>query len=308
MIPVIIDTDPGVDDALALIYALASNAFSLKGLTTVFGNVPVATATRNALWLLKSLGQANVSVAQGASCPLSGLEPIYAAEVHGSGGFGTFAVPEVSRKPNALDAADFLIAASHDHPHDLVIVALGPLTNLAEAAKRDPSLPDRIGRVVIMGGAFEVPGNVTSTAEANIFNDPEAAAIVASEFRVVDFVGLDVTDRVLLTEEDCNSLASSTSELGAFLTEMTSFYLDFYENRTGKRCASLHDPATLICLARPELFEFVSGQIMVCETGQHKGQTRCNAQHSTVRYAQSAEFKEVRADFIKTLGQYFSDK
>ncbi|MBO6854942.1 MAG: nucleoside hydrolase [Marivivens sp.] len=297
MIPMVIDTDPGIDDALALIYAFGSEAFNVVGLTTVFGNVPVPTATGNALWLLEWMGQGHVPVAEGSQGPLSGQAPSFAPEVHGVGGFGNFNAPVAHGCPVELDAADFLIKASRDYAQELVIAALGPLTNLAVALQRDPTLPSRVKQLVVMGGAFTVPGNVTEYSEANIYNDPDSAKLVLSNFEGIRFVGLDVTDQILLTEADCDALTDTAGDRSEFLKELTDYYLDFYEKRNCVRCASLHDPSALIAISHPDFFEFSRANVEIINYGRFLGRTQILREGKIAQYASGASAKLVRNEF-----------
>lgn len=299
MIPIIIDTDPGIDDALALFYAFGSDKFDVRGITTVFGNVPVVTATRNALWLLDRLGRPDIPVSQGAALPLSAATPGFAAEVHGEGGFGRFETPAPAANATAKDAADLLIDLSHEYSGDLIVIALGPLTNLAIAANRDPTLPQRLKRIVVMGGAFTVAGNVTSAAEANIYNDPEAAFVVCQSYQRLDFIGLDVTDKIQLTQSDCEVLTQAASNPDGFIEEITSFYLYFYQSRSGVRCASLHDPSTLIAVSCPDLFAFKDTHLELPLSGHLRGATFPSKAGFSVRFAETANYTAVRDEFLR---------
>lgn len=198
--PLVVDTDPGVDDALALILALRSAEARVVGIGTVAGNVEVELATENALKVLRLLGRTEVPVAQGCARPLA--EPFHGArDFHGADGLGEAGLPPSGLRPSGEHAADQLIRLAREHAGELVVVALGPLTNLAVALERDPALPGRVRRVVAMGGAFGVPGNATPWAEFNVWADPEAAERVCSAGWPLTLVGLDVTRHVLLLEQ-----------------------------------------------------------------------------------------------------------
>lgn len=180
-IPLLIDTDPGVDDALALLMAFNDQRHALVGLTIAAGNVGLAHTVRNALKLCEIAGREDVPVYSGCADPL--LHPaVDAAHVHGRDGFGDIGFEPAKRNPAAEHAALAILRLSHEHAGKLLLVALGPLTNIALALKLDPTLPTRIGRFVVMGGAVSAHGNITAAAEFNIAFDPEAAHIVFQAF------------------------------------------------------------------------------------------------------------------------------
>lgn len=190
-IPLLIDTDPGVDDALALLMAFDSSAHEVVGLTVTAGNVGLQHTLRNALVLCDVVGS-QVPVFAGAAAPL--LHPAQdAGDVHGSDGFGGATLPPPSRTAAAEHAALAILRLSHAHAGRLQLVALGPLTNLALAISLDPSLPSRLARCVVMGGALTAHGNITPSAEFNIAFDPEAAHIVFSGFPLLEVVDWEAT-------------------------------------------------------------------------------------------------------------------
>jgi inosine-uridine nucleoside N-ribohydrolase len=191
---IVIDTDPGIDDAMAIHLAFAHPGLEVLGLTTVFGNVHVEKATRNAL-ALAEMACAACPVAQGAVAPLVRPAEPPGYHVHGDEGFGDLPAPTHARRTDPRDAAGFLIETVRAHPGEVTLVALGPLTNLALALRRDPEIAGKVERVVVMGGAVACRGNVTEWAEANIWHDPDAAAEVLSARWPATLVGLDVTER-----------------------------------------------------------------------------------------------------------------
>jgi len=196
---IILDTDPGVDDAMAIAYAFCHPDIKLLGLTTVFGNINIDYATRNAMFILDQLGARDVAVAKGAAVPRERSPQPPADFVHGADGIGNQypgSTPTSPAKDSAtlnqsarhatietLDAADFIIDAARSAPGEITLVAVGPMTNIAEALTREPQLPKLVRQLVIMGGAVDEPGNVSPVAEANFLNDPHAADHVFS----VDF-------------------------------------------------------------------------------------------------------------------------
>lgn len=226
----IIDTDPGVDDALAILYAAAHSGIELVGLTTVFGNVTIEQATRNALYLVERAGL-DIPVAQGAGQPLF-LPPFPPSHtVHGPEGFGDLPAVEPTGSAVSETAAEFLVRVAREHPGELVVCPIGPITNIAHAMMLDPAFAENIRGIVFMGGALDVPGNITAAAEANTFHDPHALDVVLKSGAPTLMVGLDVTMQVLLTAEDFGTLARIDPVNGPFLQEMSHFYLDFYRSK-----------------------------------------------------------------------------
>ncbi|HVI58685.1 MAG TPA: nucleoside hydrolase [Luteimonas sp.] len=191
-IPLLVDTDPGVDDALALLMAFADPRHELVGLTIVAGNVGLRHTVANALKLCEVAGRGDIPVFAGAQAPLLHPAPD-AAYVHGQDGFGDVGYVPAARPPEAEHAARAILRLSHEHAGRLVLVALGPLTNLALALKLDPSLPRRIARLVVMGGAVTGHGNITPVAEFNVYFDPEAAHIVFEAFERFDLSDWEAT-------------------------------------------------------------------------------------------------------------------
>ena len=269
---ILIDTDPGVDDAMAVFYAALAPEVELVGLTTIFGNVPVETATRNALRLVEMAGLA-IPVAQGASKPLAlPLKPP-PDFIHGVEGFGD--VPAALPKGAALaeSAAAFMCRLARENPGELVICAIGPITNLAEAIQLDPEFARNIKKIVFMGGAAFAPGNVTPHAEANTHNDPQALNIVIGSGAEVVMVGLDVTMQVLCDAAFFAQLAQTSPQLGGFLKQASGLYLDFYRQEMDQDGCALHDPSAVIACTHPELFDMQSLSIRVTESGVELGRT-----------------------------------
>ena len=198
---VIIDTDPGVDDAMAVLYACLSPSIELLGLTSIFGNVTTEIATRNALALLEIAG-ADLPVARGSDKPLVQAQREPAWEVHGREGFGD--VPAMSPKKGVIEesAAEFICRVVHENPGEVVLCPVGPLTNIALALRLDPSIASEVKGVTVMGGSIDDGGNVTPHAEANIWQDPHAAEEVFAADWPITLVGLDVTHQVVCTPED----------------------------------------------------------------------------------------------------------
>lgn len=259
-IPLILDVDTGVDDALAILYALASPEVTLIGATTVMGNVDVDHTTENTLAVLELCGYADVEVARGAGRPLV-RDHMPFPVVHGARGLGEAELPPASRAPSDRDAARLLVETARERPGEVLLVATGPLSNVALALSEEPALPDLLKGFAIMGGAFDHQGNVTPAAEANIWVDPEAAQAVfrgfagAPEAKLPVSVGLDVTERVKLDRDGVNEMCAPApdSPLAAFLQGSVPFYIEFYERYGSSDGASMHDPLALAIAIDPSL-------------------------------------------------------
>lgn len=279
--PLYLDCDTGIDDALAIAVLLRAGA-DLAGIGTVSGNVSAAVAARNTLHLLELAERTDIPVAIGRHDPLKGQFRGAAADVHGTGGLGGLVVPEPLARSVAATAAELLLELSHRHSGELDILAIGPLTNLAEALTVDPTLPERIRRVTIMGGAVEVPGNITPIAEANIFNDPEAAEIVVAAPWTITLVPLDVTMDHVITAEEVEGLAASDDPLLHAVALAFELYLDFYAGVFESRSAALHDPlAALVALDLLPVTGRLEGPITVeTEAGAERGRTIRGSAHS----------------------------
>jgi inosine-uridine nucleoside N-ribohydrolase len=253
---VVLDVDTGIDDALALVYAARSPDLDLVGVTTCFGNGDIHTTTRNTLAVLELAG-ADVPVHQGADRPLVGEWHASAEAFHGSNGMGEAQVPEPRRRPASLEAAAFLVDAARRHCGSLVIVATARLTNLAAALAVEPRLASWVQRIVVMGGAAFVPGNVTAAAEANIWGDPEAAWRVFHSGAPLTLVGLDVTHQALLRDGDLDRLDPALP-YAALMREAVEFYMRAYnpDLPPGRRSCPLHDPLAVALAEDPSLAEY----------------------------------------------------
>ncbi|MDQ7820182.1 MAG: nucleoside hydrolase [Armatimonadota bacterium] len=269
----IIDTDPGIDDAMAIVLALASPDVRVEGLSIVFGNTSAEQGARNALAVLETAGRPDIPVAIGARKPL--VRPYHGrgAVVHGSDGLGETGLGNGRPVPN-LRSIDFLISRIAQTPGEISIVALGPLTNLALAVSAEPRLAQWTREVVVMGGAVSTRGNATPVAEANIHNDPEAARIVFHAGWPVTLVGLDVTHQVVMTPEDLRRLAAAQTPVTRLITAITPFYMEGYRRRMGIDGFYVHDPTAMVALIAPALFDVAAVYVDVV-TGDDRalGQT-----------------------------------
>jgi purine nucleosidase len=276
--PLVIDVDTGIDDAFALLYACAHEGAQILGVSTVVGNVPLAAATRNTRAVLKLAGRADVPVWPGAPTVLS-ISVRDASEVHGKTGLGHAVLPEPEQQAQALHAVDSIIAAARAHAGRLTLCATGPLTNIALALMRDPELPRLVKRFVIMGGAYAEPGNVTPSAEFNIWHDPEAARIVFRAFGGVGAapviaVGLDVTRKTIIDERDIASIAARLAgkphgaALTRFLEDASRFYFERMEKMLGRRIFTMHDPLAVAVALDPTLVETRQAAVDVETSGR----------------------------------------
>ncbi|MCP3963235.1 MAG: nucleoside hydrolase [bacterium] len=268
----LIDTDPGIDDALAIFLALASPEVEVVGLTTVFGNAHVEVTTRNALRLLEIAGRTDIPVAAGAAKPMASSYHGPVPHIHGEDGLGNTDQPPPTTGPSDKTAVDLLIDSSHGH-EPLTVLALGPLTNLAQALKKDPGLAERVHEVVVMGGNALEPGNVTPAAEANIWNDAEAADLVFGAFPTLAMVGLDVTHQVSMSGAQIAALAASPRDTARQLAAILRLYLSFFRETVGFDGIYLHDPAAVAYLIDSSLFTTERWPIRVELCGLGRGRT-----------------------------------
>ena len=270
---IIFDTDPGVDDAQAIAIALRHPEIELLGMTTTYGNVDVGVATRNALLLAQLAGRDDVPVAQGAAAPMVKARHAPPAHIHGANGLGDIALPEVEGRADPRSAAQFIVDTVSARPGEVTLVAVGPVGNLAAALQLDPAIIDKVKQVVIMGGSVREGGNVTPVAEANMFNDPDAASRVLTAGWPLTLVGLDVTHRCVLTPEHMKRIEAGQGELGQVLAGSYAFYRDFYHEFLGIDGCCPHDSCALAWLLRPELFTTARGHLTVATEGDAEGQT-----------------------------------
>jgi purine nucleosidase len=272
---VIYDTDPGVDDAMALFFLHYHPDIDLIGITTGHGNASVEITTHNALYLKERFG-IEAPVSRGASGPVAGQDAHHASGVHGENGLGDIVVP-ADLKTQAIEtpAHRFIIETVRKYPGEVTLLAVGRMTNLALALREDPEIASLVKDVVIMGGAFGYRGhlgNVTPAAEANIHGDPHAADEMFAAEWPITVIGLDVTHEVLMTQDYLSQLAAEAGEVGQFIWEISRFYENFYLKK-GLAGISVHDASAAIYLVAPDLFETRKGPIRVVCEGLAFGQT-----------------------------------
>lgn len=273
---ILFDTDPGVDDAMALLFLHRHPAVRLLGVTTVFGNAEIELTTRNALYLCERFGIA-APVARGAALPLVRPPRGAAPDVHGDDGLGNLAGPvSTTRAADARPAHRLIIDVLRAHPGEVTLLAVGPLTNLALALAEEPAVAQLVRQVVVMGGAFGVDGqggNVTPVAEANILSDPHAADAVFTAPWPVTVVGLDVTHRVLMDHAFFERLRDEGGAEGRFIWEASRHYVGFYARAVGVAGCYVHDSSAVAFALAPELFTTRAGPVRVVAEGIAIGQT-----------------------------------
>ena len=273
-IKLIFDTDPGVDDAAALLFLNACKAIDLVGITTVFGNAGIEAVTRNARYLKRRFDIA-APVARGAGAALDGTSSPAPVHVHGRNGLGDIPLDDAELPPlDARPAHRFIAEQLRRSPGEITILAVGRLTNLARALAEDPGIAGLAKEVVIMGGAFGLAGcngNVTPVAEANIIGDPQAADIVFGASWRVTAIGLDVTRQVVMGQDDFDRLAAA-GDAGRFIVESSQGYRN-YHSRFGIDGYYVHDSTAAAFVVDRSLFATRSGPVRVATTGVAAGQT-----------------------------------
>ncbi|MEH1930807.1 nucleoside hydrolase [Nostoc sp.] len=278
-VPVIVDTDGGVDDALALIMALNSPQLDLKAVTVVAGNINLDQATNNVLRVVSIVKPNTLPiVAKGCEKPL--VKPTFnAAGIHGADGLGeldrfketdgTSRYPKLTIEPSTENAVNLLLKAVQEYGDSLTIIALGPLTNVATAIQKDGATMKKIGRIIIMGGAVTVPGNITAAAEFNFFVDPDAAQIVMESGIPLTLVGLDVTMKAPLARQVVEeNLQRHPSKVTQFIADCTGIYMAFHRDNEGFYGCYLHDPLAMAVAIDPSLVKTESLYITVETQGR----------------------------------------
>ena len=271
---IIIDTDPGIDDSMAINVALRSPELEVLGLTSIFGNATTDITTQNALRLVELEGHDSIPVARGCDVPLvMELESI-AFDVHGRDGMGNTNLPAPKGKAIDKSAAEFIIDTVHANPGEVILVPVGPLTNIALALKTDPSIAGLIKKIVLMGGAVSIPGNISPVAEANIYHDPHAADIVMQADCPVVIVGLDVTQQVIMTPQFFAEIFKIENPATNLIKRILPVYQDYHDRFCGMRGSThTHDPSAIAYLLNPDLFKTQSVPVFVETEGRCKGKT-----------------------------------
>ncbi|GAC1427823.1 MAG: nucleoside hydrolase [Ktedonobacteraceae bacterium] len=309
---IILDTDPGIDDALALFLALASPEITLEAITTVQGNVSLEQTTYNALTLLTLAGRTDIPVAYGCTEPLVRAR-VNAAHVHGLNGLGDIKLPEPTIAPMEQQAVDLIIEKIMNNPGEIALVAIGPLTNIALAVRREPRIAQHVREIVIMGGAVCVPGNVTPNAEFNIFADPHAAHIVFHAGWPLRLVSLDVTTRVSMQRQHVETLAAHGGKVTTAIQQMMVYYFDVFGPAFGSTTFQMHDPLCLAAAFQPDLITWerayvdveLAGTLTLGETvGYFK---RPNAPIPNMQLSVGVDSERFLNLFLERIGKTFGE-
>ena len=263
---ILIDTDPGIDDSLAILLTLASPELKLEGLSVVHGNCSAEQGTRNALSVLELAHATGIPVATGTQLPL--VQPsLLAPETHGDSGLGYAKLAPPTARPIVQHACDFLIERILAAPGEITLAAIGPLTNVAMAIRKEPRIVTAVKEILIMGGAIRHEGNTTPLAEFNTYVDPHAAHIVFHCGAPITLTPLDVSYQCILTEEDVRRLRRIDSPISAFIDESTRFYMEFHDQVQRIKGCVINDPLTLAIAFMPELCDFQELYVDVDITG-----------------------------------------
>ena len=273
---VIIDTDPGTDDAMAIMLALNSPEFDVRALTVVPGNVTAAQGLENAMKLVSLANRCDVAVAAGAQHPL--FQKLVTAEFwHGKNGLGNVELPASKCKLDPRWAPDLIIEMVHANPHEITLIPIGPLTNIALALEKDPSIAPLVKEVVIMGGGI-TGGNSNGAAEFNIYDDPEAAQVVFQAGWPLTMVGLDVCNKTRLTRKHMEALAKSTGPISSFVYKLADYLVTLNE-RNGEDGTPMFDPLAVGVALDPTLVHTEFLHVDVETRGQYtRGETVANRQ------------------------------
>ncbi|NEG70266.1 nucleoside hydrolase [Bifidobacterium choloepi] len=307
----ILDLDTGVDDTLAICYALGSPEVELIGITGTYGNVLTKQGVRNALAITDMLGHPEVKVYEGLAHSSTtddfSVLPI-SAFIHGDNGIGDVEIEDSERVAEDVPAVDFIIDSVKKYGKDLIYVPTGPQTNLAAAIKKAPEIVDEIGGVVLMGGALTVPGNVSACAEANISQDPEAADFVFRSGIPATMVGLDVTLQTLLTYKDTAVWREKGTYAAGKIADITDYYIKAYETTapTLHGCG-LHDPLAVAVAVDPTLVTCLDINMKVDTEAPTRGRTigdtdRLNDPVKTMKVAVGVDVPRFLDEFMTRIG------
>lgn len=252
---IILDSDPGIDDSLAILFALASPELVLDGISTIHGNVSTAQTTTNALSILELAKASHVPVYQGCDLPLV-KESLLSPETHGDTGLGYAKLSAPQRQARAQHGSDFLIQQIMSSPNEITLVAIGPLTNVALAIRKEPRIIQNIKEVFIMGGAIKHQGNTTPLAEFNTYVDPHAAHMVFHSGMPIILTPLDVTYQCIFLKEDLDRLLKIDSPITKFISDATRFYMEFHDEYQKIDGCVINDPMTLALTFMPEICDY----------------------------------------------------
>ncbi len=272
MTKILIDCDPGHDDAIAILFA--AKRCELVGITTVHGNASLENTTRNALAICELAGL-DLPIAQGCAAPLV-MPAIHAADIHGRTGLDGAAMPAPTRGPIATHAIDFILEQAERHKGELVLAVIGPETNVAAALRREPKLASWLKAITIMGGSTTI-GNITPAAEFNVYADPEAAAVVFASGVPIWMVGYNVTRQTGFGQGDIDHMRKGAGRTAKTIADLMQFYLDGQRRVFGLEIAPMHDVCAIFPFVAAELITYVETSVQVELTGTHtRGMTVCD--------------------------------
>lgn len=304
---IILDLDTGIDDTLAIAYALGSGEAELIGITGTYGNVTVDQGVRNSLAVTDLFGHPEVPVYRGVDHPLA-RDTFSVSEgsafIHGANGIGEVEIPDSNREPESEPAVDFIIDAAKTYGKELTYVPTGALTNIATALRKAPEIRNLLGGIVLMGGALTVPGNVNAWTEANISQDPEAADYLFRSGVRSEMIGLDVTMQTLLTRKQTAQWRDLGTPAGTFLADMTDYYIRAYEKTApGLGGCGLHDPLAVAVALDPTIVATLPINLKVELDGPTRGRTigdydRLNDPFKTTSVAVAVNVSRFLDDFM----------
>jgi purine nucleosidase len=297
---ILFDTDPGIDDSLAILLALASPELKVEGISVVHGNCSAEQATANALAVLELARARHIPVARGFDLPL--VQPsLLAPETHGNTGLGYAKLPTPKTKQVAQHSVDFLIEKISAAPREITLVCIGPLTNVAVAIRKEPRLIEAVKDVIIMGGAIRHEGNTTPLAEFNVYVDPHAAHMVYHSGMPITLVPLDVTYQCILTRQDVERLQKIKSPIPNFVADSTRFYMEFHDEFQKIEGCIINDPLALALTFAPQLCDYEEYYVDVdISGGVSMGNTYADFYKMTKKPANMKVALGVRArDFIE---------
>jgi len=312
---ILIDTDPGIDDSLAILLALASPELSLEGLSVVHGNCSLEQAVINGLSILELANADHIPLSRGCELPL--VQPsLLAPETHGGTGLGYAKLPKPQSKPIRQHGCDFLIEKIMSNPGEITLVAIGPLTNIALAIRQEPRIVNALKELIIMGGAIRHEGNTTALAEFNTYVDPHAAHIVYHAGIPTTLVPLDVSYQCILTKPDVDRLLQIDSLLTRFIADTTRFYMEFHDEYQGVEGCVINDPLALALTFAPELCDYQNLPVDVdISSGVSLGKTFADFYNYTKQPAnmkvalgvRSRDFIELFLERMEKLARSFKD-
>lgn len=266
-IPVIIDCDPGHDDAMAILWALAAPEIEVLAVTTVAGNQTIEKVTNNAIKVLTKAGRSDIPVAMGAKQPLIRKLVVGGEVVHGSSGLEGPVLPECGFAPSKLSALELLVKTLEESKEKITLVPIGPLTNIAALFITRPDLKEKIERLSIMGGGAYM-GNWTPAAEYNIWADPEAAKVVFNSGLPIIMAGLDVTHKAYITREENEVLRAQGNEISVFAAELIDYFSKYHYEVEGFPGCTMHDPTAIAALIYPDMFTSITCNVDVEVSGE----------------------------------------